>query len=203
MSVRAWFGPSRSEVWKQLSAEIGGEYVDGGFWRGDKVEVTHGEWTITLDTYTVSTGKVTIVYTRMRAPYVNTEDFRFTVSRAGFLTEVAKKLGMQDIDIGHEPFDHDFVVKSNDEPRVRALFANATIRELLLDQPNLHHFSVRGGDRWMEPRLPDDQDALEFLVMGVVKDIPRLKALYELLSETLEELCRVGAAYRRAPAANA
>jgi hypothetical protein len=89
------FGPSRREIWKQLSEQIGANYVDGGFWRGDKVEVQHGEWILTLDSYAVSTGKVTIVYTRMRAPYVNPSGFRFTVYRRSIFTNIGKFFGMQ------------------------------------------------------------------------------------------------------------
>ncbi len=47
--LRQLFGPSREEIWRQLSSEIGAEYVKGGFWKGDKVQVHHGQWTITLD----------------------------------------------------------------------------------------------------------------------------------------------------------
>jgi hypothetical protein len=31
-------------------------------------------------------------------------------------------------------------------------------------------------------------------VAGVIKDVDRLKLLYDLFAETLEELCRIGAA---------
>ena len=48
--LRSLFGPSREEVWQQLSQEIGGTLVEGGFWNGSKVVARHGEWTITLDT---------------------------------------------------------------------------------------------------------------------------------------------------------
>jgi hypothetical protein len=36
-------------------------------------------------------------------------------------------------------------------------------------------------------------------VVGVIKDIERLKLLYELFAETLEQLCRIGAAYEQTP----
>jgi hypothetical protein len=36
-------------------------------------------------------------------------------------------------------------------------------------------------------------------VVGVIKDVERLKALFELFSETLDQLCRIGSAYERAP----
>ena len=74
--LRNLFGPSRDEIWRQFATAVGGNMTEGGFWGGGKVEATHGQWIITLDTYTVSTGKSTIIYTRMRAPYVNPDGFR-------------------------------------------------------------------------------------------------------------------------------
>jgi hypothetical protein len=38
-------GPSREEVWRQLCAEIGADFVDGGFWKGDKVQAHVKSWT--------------------------------------------------------------------------------------------------------------------------------------------------------------
>jgi hypothetical protein len=106
---RKLFGPSREEIWRQLSAEIGARYVEGGLWKGDKVQATYGEWTLTLDTYAVSTGKATIVFTRMRAPYVNPEGFRFNIYRKSVFSELAKRFGMQDVENSraHRPATRD------------------------------------------------------------------------------------------------
>ena len=196
--MKNWFGPSRKEVWRQLSDEVGASYVDGGFLKGDKVKVTHGEWTVTLDTFAVSTGKSTIVYTRMRAPYVNPDGFRFTVYRRGMFTGVAKWLGMQDLEIGDERFDHDFVIKANDEAKVRELLGSPKVRELL-DRQKAVHFTVKDDEGWFGPRFEGDADELYFTVVGVIKDVERLKLLYELFAETLDRLCHIGSAYRHAP----
>ena len=48
-----WFGPNRTEVWRKLSAELGGSYTPRTWRHRDRVEVAHAHWTITLDTYTV------------------------------------------------------------------------------------------------------------------------------------------------------
>ena len=197
--LRKWFGPSQKEVWRSLSAQLDAQYVEGGFWKGDKVEVSHGEWTITLDTYAVSTGKVTIIYTRMRAPYVNPDGFRFSVSRAGMFTDIAKRFGMQDVDVGQPEFDEAFVIKGNSEEKLRALFASPKVRELLSAQKEVH-FAVRENAGWFRCKdMPEDADLLEFHVMGVVKDIDRLKLLFELFAETLDQLCEIGSAYEQAP----
>jgi hypothetical protein len=59
--LRQLFGPSREEIWRQLCSEIGAQYIEGGFWKGDKVQAHCGQWTVTLDTYTEthSDGKTT------------------------------------------------------------------------------------------------------------------------------------------------
>jgi hypothetical protein len=196
--MRKWFGPSRKEIWRQLSDQLGAEFVEGGFARPDKVQVTHGEWTLTLDTEVVSTGKATVIYTRMRAPYVNPDGFRFTIYRRGFFSDMAKRLGMQDIEIGEEAFDHDFIVKATDESKVRELLSNAHLRELLERQKDVQ-LTVRDNEGWFGPKFPEDADELRFAVIGVIKDLPRLASLFELFAVTLDELCRIGSAYEHAP----
>jgi hypothetical protein len=199
MSVfRKLFGPSREEIWRQLSAETGARYVDGGFWKGDKVQAAHGEWTVTLDTYAVHAGNTTIVYTRLRAPFVNTDGFRFTIYRRGFFSGIAKIFGMQDLEIGDEEFDRDFIVKGNDEGKLRALLSNEKLRKLIAAQPQIS-FSVKDDEGYFGTSFPEDTDELHFLVTGVIKDLDRLKQLYELFAETLDQLCRIGSAYERDP----
>ena len=149
-ALRRMFGPSRKEIWRQLSSEIDARYVDGGFWKGDKVQATHDDWTVTLDTYAVSTGKATVVFTRMRAPYVNPGGFQFTVYRKGVFSGIGKMLGMQDIEIGDESFDKDFILKGNDEARVRDLLSNQKIRELIAGQRDIKFTVKDEKDGWSQ-----------------------------------------------------
>ena len=196
--LRRLFGPSREEVWRRLSEEIGGRYVDGSWSKAGRVDVTHGEWTVTLDTYAVSNGKTVVVFTRMRAPYVNPEGFRFTVYRRSVFSGVGKWFGMQDVEIGDAEFDDDFIVKATDESRVRQLLSSTRLRELLRAQPSIH-FSVKDDEGWFGAKYPEGVDVLSFVVGGVIKDVERLKTLFELFSVTLDELCRMGSAYESDP----
>lgn len=195
---RKMFGPSRQELWQQLTREIDARYIPGSFWKGDSVRATHGEWTITLDTYAISTGKSTMIFTRMRAPYVNADGFRFTVYPKGIFTGVAKWLGMQDVEVGDEAFDRDFVIKGSDESRLRELFSNPKIRALLAEKPALN-LTVKDDEGWFGPNFPDGVDELCFAVPGIVKDVEHLKRLYSLFAEALDQLCRMGSAYRQPP----
>ncbi len=193
-----WFGPSKDEVWRQLSQEIGAEFIEGGLRKGNKVQAHVGTWTITLDSYTVSTQHSHVTYTRMRAPYVNPEGFRFTIYSKGVFSELGKLLGMQDIEVGDLAFDEAFIIKGNNESRVQNLFADARLRKLVQLQPTIH-LEVRDSEGWFGPKFPDDVDELYFQVVGVIEDAERLKALLDLFAAVLDQLCRIGSAYKREP----
>jgi len=192
------FGPNKKEMWQQLAEEINASYVDGGFWQGDRVEAHVDNWTVVLDTYVVSTGKSTITYTRMRAPFVNINNFYFKIYRSGMFTGLGKLLGMQDINVGYEEFDEDFVIKSNSEEKVRQLFSNSSIRALIQDQPQIN-LEIKDDEGYFKAHFPEGVDELCFMVTGVIKDIERLKELYELFAEVLRELCNNGYASTEEP----
>jgi hypothetical protein len=169
--------------------------VDGG-WNSNKVQAQYGDWIVTLDTYTQSSGKSSTTYTRIRAPFLNQDGFRFTVYRAGFFTGLGKLLGVQDIEIGEPLFDEQFVLQGNYEPRVQALFANSRIRELLLAQPAVYLAVKDDEGSWFAPSYPQGVDVLYFQVVGVIKDVAVLKGLFELYAEVLNHLCHLDSAYQ-------
>ena len=199
--LRKIFGPSQAEIWQQLCKEIGADFVKGGLWKGNKVQAYVGEWTVTLDTYTVSNGKTLTTYTRIRAPYVNMDGFRFTIYRKTLFSDLGKFFGMQDIEIGDPEFDRDFIIKSNTAPKAMALFSNQKIRRLIQAQPSIH-LQVKGDEGWFGTSFPQGVDELYFQVTGVIKDVARLKALYELFAEVLNHLCHIGSAYENDPHIN-
>jgi len=190
------FGPSKKEIWRKLSEEIGANFVEGKFLRGDKVQAIHDDWIVTLDTYVVSTGKTAIPFTRMRAPYVNPTGFRFTVYRQGFFSGIAKLLGMQDIQTGAPEFDAEFIVKGTDESKVRQLL-DGRIRQLLSAQSKVN-LTVKDDEGWFGAAFPQGVDELHFSVPGILKDMAQLKSLYDLFAETLDRLCEIGAADKQA-----
>jgi hypothetical protein len=186
-----WFGPSKDEVWRQLGEEIGGDFVQGGFWKGAKVQAHVGSWTITLDTDTVSTGKSSVTYTQMRAPYVNPDGFRFTVYRKGVFSGLGKLLGMQDIDVGDYEFDEAFMIQGTDEAKVQNFLADPQLRTMIAAQPQIR-LTVNDSEGWFGPTFPDDVDELHFQVVGVIRDVEWLKGLFDLFAEVLDRLCRIG-----------
>ncbi len=196
--LREIFGPSKDEIWSQLSQEIGADYQAGGFFTSGKVTLSHRQWEITLDTYTVSSGKSSTTYTRIRAPYVNPDGFQFTVYRKSIFSWLGKLMGMQDIEIGDQFFDDEFIIQATQADLIERLLADTDIRQLIQQQPSIH-FQVKDDEGWFGKKFPEGVDELYFQAYGVIKDKQILKDLFDLFSRVLDELCRLGSAYEQAP----
>ncbi len=192
--LKALFGPSKGEVWQELAQQVEGRFIEGGFLGTDVVQARAGDWIITLDTYTVSSGNSSTTYTRLRAPSVNPEGFFFTIYRSGFFSGLGKLFGMQDIEVGHPLFDDAYIIQGNSEQRVRKFCENDRIRELIHLQPRFH-LQVHDDEGWFKAQFPDGVDELRFHCVGVIKDVDQLEGLFELFAESLHQLCHDGKAY--------
>jgi hypothetical protein len=193
-----WFGPGTDEVWGQLCQEIGGELVQNGRWKGSKVKLDVGPWTIVLDNHTVSEGETSTTYTRLRAPFLNPAGFRFQIYRKGPFSGLGKMLGMQDIEVGDPEFDAAFIIKSNDEGTVRELLANPGLRQMFQALPRVR-LEIKDNEGWFGTKFPDDADELCFLAPGVIKDVALLKSLFDLFATMLDQLCRIRATTKQHP----
>lgn len=207
---KLWFGETtQEEIWQQLVNEINQE--NSGMTaevhdKGKVIKAKVGEWTVTLDTVTtvVSTGKVMIPvsFTRMRAPYLNQDGLRFKVYRASMFSNLGKYFGMQDIEVGDEQFDEEFIIQGTSKEKVRELLVNEKIKALLSDQPDIGTFEVKGDDGWFEQDFPEGVDELVFTAKSKMDNPAQLKNLFVLFAEVLNQLCAIGSADKNKPPEN-
>lgn len=190
------FGRSKEAIWIQLAEQVNGKFVDGGFWSTDQVIAKAGQWTVMLDTYDTG-GRSGSTYTRLRAPYRNSDNFYFSVHRANVLTQLAEMIGMEDITIGDGMFDMEYVVKSNDEEKVRKLLAGPVARTLLHADYGVS-FMIKE-DHGYFSHLPKGIHELYFEQLGQVGDLNQLRALFDMFSLALNRLCHLGSAYEDDP----
>lgn len=200
--LKSLFGPSKAEIWSQVAQEIGGQFDEGGFFGKDALRYQHGEWEIVLDTYTRSSGtgnnRSTTTYTRMRAPFVNKDGFYFEIYREGIFSALGRIFGLQDIIIGDPMFDDQFVIKSNSEEKVRWLFDDQGLKNLIHQVPQIH-LTVRDDEGWFGERFPQGTDELYFSCAGTIRDVELLKTLFELFAATLNRLVAIDSAYEHDP----
>lgn len=108
---------------------------------------------------------------------------------------------------GIPQFDQEFIIKGSDSERIMELISNPSIRLLIESQPKLK-FGItkqRAGEKGFNAswtsltvgKAPasngDVQVELIFQEKGVIKDIERLKAIFDLFYQTLDHLERAGA----------
>ena len=72
-----------------------------------------------------------------------------------------------------EEFDRDFIIKGTEERKLRALFDNARLRELIAAQPQIH-LTVKDDEGGWGRGFPADTDELCFHVCGIIKEVDRL-----------------------------
>lgn len=193
-SLREKFADRENELWKKLSDDLGGQLTDEKGKRHDKVVAQVGSWAVTLDQHSEAGYRTEHIYTRLRAGFVNPDGLRFAVSHQGVFTNIGKLVGMQDIRVEHEPFDKMFLVQGSDPDKIKSLFDDDKLRELTKLEPNIH-LQVRDAGSWFEDFFPDDIDELVLEVEGEVKDLQRLKRLFDLFARALDGMCRLGSAY--------
>ena len=57
------------------------------------------------------------------------DDFKFVIHHEGFLDEIGKFFGMQDVEIGYPEFDKKVIVKTNDESKMANVFQDEETRK--------------------------------------------------------------------------
>jgi len=201
MLIRKLFGPSQREVWEQLCAESGSEYVQGSLFKRPRVRKRVGNWTITLEASKSSGPPGTkITTTRLRVPFVSQDGFRFTIERKPTGGGLGKPIGKHYITCGYPDFDADFWVNSREEAKTRALLGDMEFRELLRAQTSLW---LKVGDHagWFGPKFPENIDMLVFEEIDIkpMADVKRLQSLFDLMEASLSQLCRIGSATRDDP----
>ena len=196
--IRKLFGPSKAEVWKQLSDQIHAEFLPGSFTTADRVVAQVDTWTVTLDTVSEPVGRAMVTYTRLRAPFVNHDNFRFLLYDRSLLDEIGKRLGLQDIEIGEPEFDARFIIQGNNAAEVRTFLSDTDLRDLIARQEGIH-FEIRDDEGWFGEAFPQGVDELYFRTAGVMRDLPHLKELYALFAEALHQLSRIGSTYENEP----
>lgn len=189
------FADRENELWKKLSDELGGTLTDAKGSRHDKVVAKVGQWVVTLDKRSEPGYQSEHLTTRLRAPFVNPDGLRFVVRYEGVFADIGKLVGMQDIQIERMPFDKMFLVQGSDPAKIKSLFADDRLRELVKTEPKIH-LQVRDAGNYFEDFYPDNVDELVLEVCDEVKDLARLKRMFDLFGRTLDGLCKLGSAYK-------
>ncbi|MCJ8210446.1 hypothetical protein MUY27_12080 [Mucilaginibacter sp. RS28] len=105
--------------------------------------------------------------------------FRFAIHDEGFVDEIGKFFGMQDLETGFADLDHHIVIKTNHEDTVRTIFADADVRAVFTELENFD-FGIHAGDE------DADGPVLELNIDEGITDADRLRKIYHAFYHVLK-----------------
>ncbi|MEX1376423.1 MAG: hypothetical protein AB1Z23_03005 [Eubacteriales bacterium] len=185
------------DAWKMLCDDIGGNFLVSKHFKIPRVELIYKNFLFCLDTYTVSTGKSTMTFTRMRAMFINKEEFAFKIYKEGFFAKIGKFFGMEDIEIGDEMVDKKLIIKSENEFLIKDLLAKEDIRQKLKE--------IKYINLCIEKKLYENKEhlykesVLNQTQVGIIKDVELLKSWYYLFAAIIDGMTELDITMDTAP----
>ncbi|MBF4693644.1 hypothetical protein [Fusibacter ferrireducens] len=179
---------NKKNTWEELSKKRNGVHEKATFTKQEKVTFQYKNNIILLEGYMTIVGNTPIVNTRIRTIFKNPHQLNFKIYHEGFFSSIGKMLGMQDILIGDDEFDQRFVVKSNDEKKIKQLLNDYKLKSLLLF----------GKPITIETKLKDkclkssDESILSYEATGIIKDLDTLENILNIFERFIECMIEIG-----------
>ena len=185
-------GSSLRGVLEAVAGRLGGLVVEGvGFGSRDRALLAHEGWTIILDHEFSAASKSD--WTRVRCAVAATSDLRCSIQRRSVLiSDIARFFGAQDIEVGEEAFDRDFVLKGTEPEGVRRLLGDERLRRLIASEASIR-LGVREPSEPVRSGPAAKPAEIRLDAPGDIREVPHLIALVEIVAAMLDGLRRIGA----------
>jgi hypothetical protein len=117
--------------------------------------------------------------TQLKASLSIPHDFKFAIHDEDFIDKMGKFFGMQDVETGYPELDEHLIIKTNDEERVRLVFADEEVRQTLtlLNDFDLGIHHVHNGEI--------QTASLEFNINEGITDAAYLRKIYHAFYKVL------------------
>lgn len=191
---KSMFRKDYESIWRQFAEQNSGKYEPVS---SDRVVIPYKNFTLTLDDYThyivVSSTAYESEYTRALVEFKCTDNFKFLITQQGFIENISKLFGAQDIRIGDKSFDKKFMVKANDEWKAKELLSNKTITSLLVENNTLR-FTLTNEEGLFSEKPAEGNLMLYYVWDGKIKQLRELNHVLTLFTTTvdsLEKMCAI------------
>lgn len=153
-------------AWAQTAHALGARYDRrSGPWynRVRRIDAEVDGTAVAVDHYTVSTGKSSTTFTRLRAEVLFPGKLHLRVYPKHALSGLSRALGFQDVPTGDADFDEQFVVKANDEDMARS-WLSPRVRQAIRRAAK-YSFTIKDGALTAQRvGLEEESDRLEAAV---------------------------------------
>ena len=178
-------GPSRDEILETIARNTNGEFKKGKMFKTSCIKYTHESWCYYLDDYSIQAGNVPIIYTRLRAPFINKKGFDLTIYKKTIFSNLAKSLGGQDIPIGEPDFDEEWIIKGSSEELVKNILKYGNISELIKNEEKLK-IEIKRVEGKTNKKNQSTESQITFLVQDYMKNEERVVNLMRLIETLLD-----------------
>jgi len=129
--------------------------------------------------------------TMVITPFKPADDFRFTLVRKNIVDSIIRFFGTRDIEVGDADFDHDYIINSNDEQKLQALFSDAMLRSIISSLNDITLRITDNDEQW-NFEIPKGGALLFCFMDGFVKDIEKLRSLHAMFQLLIQQLSASG-----------
>lgn len=119
----------RKKAWMALGADLGLQFIEGGFFGWPRLTGDHQGVPVTIDVEVRGSGKHKQVFTRISADVPAILPSGLAVSKEGMFSGVGKFFGAQDIEVGDDTFDAACMIKGEVPSEVIRLFQNQAAKD--------------------------------------------------------------------------
>jgi len=184
------------------------EYADehkGTFDDGQKlfvmrVPVEGKPWSITFHMHQKGVGGAVTDSSSAFLPYKTKGSLSFDLFNRSLAADASKVFGAQDIEIGEDEFDREYIIKGSDEKLVKRIFASARVQELIKLQPHLKLFIQDEPKELAEHgSVPPGIHVLAFRDKSAINSYERLSLVNDLMLAVLDEMLAADAASPQDP----
>jgi hypothetical protein len=180
-------------VWRDFADSKGGEVISDSSKENNPILLMHipVEGTnahVTITPYSLK-GKTRGQGASATLHYAPAEHFVFAIRIEKGLDQIGKVMGLQDIQLGCQDFDQRFLIQGSDEAKVKNLFADMKLRDLILtnDLSELRTVDDRI-ELPAEHRLPSGKHAVLYSHERMIDRFEQLEALYDIMSSVMHRL---------------
>lgn len=193
---RSIFRKDYESVWRQFASQNGGTYAPI---ISDRVVIPYKNYTLTFDDYThytvVNQNSYESAFTRGIVEFTCSGNFahsdsfpgKFLITQQGFIENISKIFGAQDIQLGDKSFDKKFMVKGNDEAKVKTLLSDSSILKLIIQNKTLR-LTITDEEGLFGEKPKAGNMMLYYVLDEKIKQLNQLNTIHSLFVHILDSL---------------
>ncbi|MGV3539745.1 MAG: hypothetical protein ACO1OQ_08040 [Rufibacter sp.] len=178
--MRTFTGTTKEEIWQKIAIDMASQKDLLSYSALIQLQDSQIYFDTDLDLGGGFEGGIST--TNFMAPVPANVSLRFSLHEQGWMDEVGKFFGMEDIELGYPDLDEAFIIKTNQPENLRQLLSDPTLHQLLLRHKDC------------ELKLSEDSDdegsetVLTFTKDEAILDIAELREIYDMLFSLMQRL---------------